>query len=604
MSEKFISERNLKFLLYEVFDAESLLEYPRYADHSREVFDMIFDAAVQIGETLYRPFFSEMDRNIPQFTNGEVKVHPAIREILRKLGADGWIAPMMDYEFGGRQLPSMVGMMIPNSIFAAANYSASVYTGLTSGAASLIMRYGTKFLQKAYLPKMLSGEWQGTMAMTEPAAGSSLSDIRTAAYPTSQGDFRISGQKVFISAGDHNGVDNVVHLMLARIQGAPSGIRGISLFLVPKKRIEADGTLVANDVCCVGLHHKMGYHACPMVQLNLGDNGDCRGWLVGPANEGLACMFMILNGARIDIGISASSIASAAYYTSLQYARERCQGRRPASKDPFSPQIPIIEHPDVRRMLLFQRSVIEGSQSLLMYCCRLYDLAKAATGEEKEDARRLLELLTPVAKSYPAEMGVWSCSQAIQIMGGYGYCEDFPLEQHYRDARVHPIHEGATAIQAQDLLGRKLTMEKGKAAKLYYKAVGKSIRDAMADPDLKMFAQDLEKALYKLEQVTEYLFGLATQGNVELFLADATLYLEFFGIVTIGWQWLIQALVAKKALTRGEGAVEDLNFYEGKLCTCRYFYIYELPKIESLAASLTRGSSLTVDMKVDCFEEW
>ncbi len=603
MAEKFISERNLKFLLYEVFDAESLLQYPRFADHSREVFDMVFDMALQMGKTVYKPLLSEMDRHQPQLVDGEVKVHPAIRDMLRELGACGWIAPTTDYTFGGQQLPSMVGMMIPSTVFAAANYPASVYQGLTNGAAALIMHYGSKALQRMYLPKLMTGEWQGTMALTEPHAGSSLSDITTTAMPSDQGYYTIKGEKIFVSAGDHDGVDNVVHMLLGRISGAPAGVKGISLFAVPKKRVETSGDLVGNDVRCVAIHRNLGYHGCPVARLNFGENDDCRGWLVGPADEGLACMFLMVNGARIDVGMHASAIASAAYYASLEYARERRQGWKLSSKNSLTSQIPIIEHPDIRRMLLFQRSVVEGSQCLLMYCCRLYDLAHASSGEEKENAQLLFELLTPVAKSYPAEMAIHSCSQALQILGGYGYSDEFPLEQFYRDVRIHAIHEGTTGIQGQDLLGRKMFMEKGKAAKLYYKEVGKTIREAMADPELRIYAHDVEKGLTRLEQITGYLSGLSTQGNVELFLADATLYLEFFGIITMGWQWLIQALAAKHSLQLSEGVPDDINFYEGKLCTCQYFFIYEFPRIESLAISLTKGSSLTVDMKNDHYEE-
>lgn len=603
MAEKFISERNLKFLLYEVYDVGSLLQYPRFADHSRQDFDMVFDSAMEIGNNLFKPLYTEMDRNAPRLVDGAVKVHPAVRDILRELGAGGWIAPSTSYTFGGQQLPFMVGLMIPNSVFSAANYSASVYPGLTAGAASLIMTYGTNESQKIYLPKMAAGEWQGTMALTEPQAGSSLSDIATIACPTTYGYYRVTGRKVFVAAGDHDGVDNVVHLMLARIQGAPAGVKGLSLFLVPKKRAGERGELISNDVRLSGLHRKMGYRGCPTVALEFGENGDCRGWLIGPVNQGLACMFMMMSLARLDVGICASGIASAAYYASLQYAQKRVQGRKPACKDPLSPQIPIIQHPDVRRMLLYQKAVVEGSQSLQMHCCRLYDLVLAAGGQDKEEARQFLELLTPVVKSFSAEMGVRACSQALQILGASGYCDEFPVEQYYRDMRVHPIHEGVTAIHAQELLGRKIAMGKGRVARLYYKTVGRTIREALGDPDLKGYAQELEKALGKLEQVTGYLFGLAAQGNVELFLADATLYLEMFGLVTIGWQWLMQAIVARKALRHGEGFFEDIHFYEGKLCTCRYFFVYELPKIESLAISLTNGSSLTVDMKNEYFED-
>ena len=603
MAEKFISERNLKFLLYEVFDAESLLQYPRFADHSRKVFDMVFDIIMQMGETLYRPLFQEMDRQEPQWVDGEVRVHPALRNLLHELGAAGMIAPMTDYTLGGQQLPSMLAMMISSSVFAAANYSASVYHSLTSGAAALIMHYGSKTLQKDYLPRMMSGEWQGTMALTEPQAGSSLSDIATTAYPTDQGYYLIKGQKIFVSAGEHDAVDNVVHLVLGRIAGAAEGVKGISLFVVPKKRVDARGELTANDVCCTGIYQKLGYRGCPLVDLSFGEKGDCRGWLLGAADEGLASMFIVVNGARIDAGICAAAIASAAYFASLEYAGQRRQGRRLASKHSLSNQIPIIEHADVRRMLLFQRAAVEGAQSLLMYCCKLYDVMVAATGEEKETAYLLLELLRPVAKSYPAEMAIQSCSQGLQILGGYGYCDKTPLEQLYRDVRIHTIHDGTTGILAQDLLGRKMFMEKGKAVKLYYSEVGKTIREAMADSELKIYAHDVEKGLTRFEQITGYLSGLSSQGNIDLFLADATLYLELFGVLTMGWQWLIQALAAKRALRRSKRMSDDMNFYEGKLCTCRYFFIYEFPRIESLAVSLTKGSSLTVDIKNDHYEE-
>jgi len=600
MAEKFISERNLRFLLYEVFDVESLLTHPRYADHSREVFEMILETALRMGKTIFKPLLTEMDRQQPEYVAGEVRVHPKVRNIMRECGDGGWIAATADYDHGGQQLPVMVGMMIPAAIFSAANYSAGVYSGLTAGAAALIAGFCPPETQELYLPKMYAGIWQGTMALTEPQAGSSLSDVLTTAELTDQGYYKIKGQKIFISAGDHNGVDNVIHMILARIKGAPAGVKGISLFIVPKKRIEADGALAENDVNCAGIYHKLGYRGCPITQLSFGENDDCRGWLVGEANKGLAYMFQMMNGARIDVGLGAASIASAAYYASLEYARERPQGRKLTDKDPLSPQIPIIEHPDVRRMLLFQRAVVEGSFSLLMQCSYLEDLVLCTGGEEKENADLLLELLTPVAKSYPAEMGILSCSAGIQILGGYGYCDEFPLEQYYRDVRIHPIHEGSTGIQGMDLLGRKMMMQKGRAAALYKREVQKTIRQAKEDSELAPYAGELEKALDKLGQVTVYLAG---RGNAELFLADATLYLEYFGIIAIAWQWLMQALVARKALAAGGLFPGDVNFYEGKMATFRYFFVYELPKTAGLALTLTKGSSLTVDIINDYFAD-
>jgi butyryl-CoA dehydrogenase len=460
-----------------------------------------------------------------------------------------------------------------------------------------------KEMQDMYLPNMLAGRWQGTMALTEPQAGSSLTDITTTAEPTEHGYYRIRGQKIFISAGDHDCADNVIHLALGRIKNAPAGIRGISLFIIPRMRVEAGGELVFNDVNCAGIYHKLGYRGGPITQLAFGENGDCRGWLVGEANRGLSYMFQMMNGARIDVGLGAACIASAAYYASLEYAKERPQGRRLSSKDPLSPQVPIIDHPDIRRMLLFQKAVVEGSLSLLMQCSFYHDMEKVSEGEQKEDYNLLLELLTPVAKTYPSEMGILSCSQGLQILGGYGYCDEFPLEQYYRDVRIHPIHEGTTGIQGMDLLGRKMTMKKGRAGMLYLAEVRKAIRSASADDALKPFAAELEKALARLEEVTAHLIGIAMKGDLELFLADATLYLEFFGIIAIAWQWLLQAFTANKALGGGDLTAGDEHFYTGKIYACRYFYGYELPKIEGLAKRLLNGDGLTVEMKNDYFEE-
>ncbi|MGZ3579682.1 MAG: acyl-CoA dehydrogenase family protein, partial [Syntrophales bacterium] len=484
MADKFVSERNIRFLLYEVFDATSLLKYPRYADHSREAFDMILETALKLGRDLFRPTLREMDTNQPVFVDGRVKVHPQVKEIMQICGAGGWISATAPQELGGQQLPVILGF-VPMFIFSAANYAGSVYPYLTDGAAHLIYSFGTEELINTYIPRMYAGDWQGTMALTEPQAGSSLSDITTTAELSDQGYHRIRGQKIFISTGDHDGVQNVVHLLLARIAGAPPGVKGISLFVVPRMRPDKDGALVFNDVHVAGIYHKMGYRGAPITQLSFGENGDCRGYLVGQPNRGLSHMFQLMNEARIAVGIAAAGIASAAYHAALEYARERPQGRPPTAKDPLSPQVPIIEHPDVKRMLLFQRAVVEGSLSLLMQCGKYVDLEKVLEGKEKEKYNLLLEILTPVAKSYPAEMGLLSISLGVQCLGGSGYCDDYPLEQYYRDARIHPIHEGTTGIHGLDLLGRKVMMKNGKAYKLYLEEVEGAIRGAEKSEELK-----------------------------------------------------------------------------------------------------------------------
>ncbi|HSR13207.1 MAG TPA: acyl-CoA dehydrogenase [Thermodesulfobacteriota bacterium] len=600
MADKFISERNLKFLLYEVFNTPALTQYPYYADHSRESFDMALDTAMKIGRNLMKPKLSEMDKMPPEFVNGSVKVHPVVRTLMKECGEGGWIGANFAFDLGGQQLPLMVSGAC-RFILCAANYSASVYPFLTTGAAHLILSFGSQELIDAYIPKMFSGEWQGTMALTEPQAGSSLADITTAAESADARYYRIRGQKIFISAGDHDGVDNVVHLMLAKIKGAPAGVKGISLFIVPQKRME-EGRLVSNDVSTAGIYHKLGYRGAPITQLSMGENNDCRGYLVGEPHKGLLYMLQMMNEARIDIGLGAAAIASAAYYASLEYAKERPQGRKLASKDPTQPQIPIVEHADIKRMLLFQRAVIEGSMSLIFQCSWYADNAKVLSGGEKEKNELLLDLLTPVAKSYPSEMGIPSVSAGLQILGGYGYCDEFPLEQFYRDARIHPIHEGTTGVQGITLLGRNVTMKNGQAFKLFLGEVQSTMSRAEEFPELKPYASELKEAVDKLTKVTLHLIGVAQAKGPDLFLADSTLYLEFFGIVSVAWQWLLQALSIKKGLSKDPSG-SDADFYRGKDHAFRYFFRYELPKIEGLARRLMDADGLTVEMKAEYFSD-
>lgn len=600
MADKFFSERNLKFLMYDVQKVDELTGYPYYEEHSREMFDLVLDTAAKMSRDIIKPIFQEMDQQQPELVDGEVKVHPKVRDFLKECGEGGWIGANAPFELEGQQLPFTI-TAASAFIMGAANFSAQAYPFLTAGASELIELFADEELKEKFIPKMFTGEWQGTMALTEPQAGSSLSDVAAMAEPTDDGYYKIKGQKIFISAGDHDGVDNVVHLMLARIKGAPAGVKGISLFIVPKKRPEADG-LVSNDISVAGIYHKMGYRGCPITQLSMGENDDCRGWLVGEPHKGLSYMFRMMNGARVGVGMQATSIATAAYYASLEYAKERPQGRRLAGKDPNTPQVNIIEHSDVKRMLLFQRAVVEGSLSLLFRCSKLNDLTRVTEGEENERNFLLLDILTPVAKTYPSEMGILSVSQGLQILGGYGYCDEFPLEQYFRDMRIHPIHEGTTGIQGLDLLGRKVVMKDGRAFKIYVEELEKSIREAGKDPVLAPYAHRLETALEKLQEVTKHLMGIAMSGDIENFLADATLYLELFGIVTMAWEWLNQGIAVQEGL-KGDLSESESQFYQGKLFTLKYFYHYELPKIQGPAARLLETEAVTFEMKEEFFND-
>lgn len=585
----FYSKKDLKFNLYELLDAESLNRYAYFADHNADTFEMILDAADQISEKMLRPLLTEMDRKEPQLIDGKIRIHEGMRAIVKKFGDDGWINAPFSYDEGGQQLP----VTIHNAaafIFQAANYSASVFPFLTTGAANLIRNFGSDELKTTFLPKMFSGEWQGTMALTEPGAGSSLSDITTSAEPTDrEGIYKIKGQKIFISCGDHDACDNVIHLMLAKIKGSPLGVKGISLFVVPQIKTSGD----SNDVATAGVYHKMGYKGAPIAHLMIGSNDNCEGYLVGEPNKGLSYMFQMMNEARVGVGMNAAAIGTAAYYASLTYAKERPQGRKISEKDPSKPQITIINHADVKRMLLFQKAVVEGSLSLLLYCSKLADLAHVEEGETKENAHLLLDLLTPIAKSYPAEMCCLTTSAAVQILGGSGYTTDFPVEQYYREARIHPIHEGTTAIHGLDLLGRKLILNNGKAAQIYFGEIIKAIEAAKNFDSLNTFTEKLQKTFAKIEKTTGHLIAKAGS-NIEEYLADATLYLEMLGIATIAWQWLIQATAAQKSIENG---AEDAEFYQGKLMTARYFYEYELVKIESLSRRLMSDDFVTIEMQ-------
>ncbi|WP_300674634.1 acyl-CoA dehydrogenase [Desulfoluna sp.] len=594
MADRFMSMRNLKFTLHEVIGAS-----PEGSGHTRKSMDMVLDAAFDFAKKALHPLYEEMDRHPPELIDGTVSVHKEMRSILTTLGKDGWISAIFPEEWGGDNMPPSL-LHAVCFIFASANYSASVYSGLTMGAANLILTFGSDELKRTFVPTMLEGKWQGTMALTEPEAGTSLGDLTTAAAPQEDGTYRITGEKIFISAGDHDAVDNVVHLLLARIEGAPAGVKGISLFVVPKLRPN-DGALRPNDVTVTQIFHKMGYRGAPITALSFGEKGDCTGYLVGEANRGLSYMFHMMNDARLEVGMGATAIATAAYHAALDYTRNRRQGRR-LTDGSGAPPIPIIEHQDVKRMLLFQRAVSEGALSLILQCSRYEALSHTAPDEEKADYHLLLELLTPVAKTFPAEMGILSTSASIQCFGGYGYCEDFPVEQHFRDMRIHAIHEGTTGIQGMDLLGRKVVMKNGKALLLLSREIDKTIKRVQDYPALQAMAQALSEAKETLSTTTMTLGGVAKEKGPEAFLANATLYLELFGHVTIAWQWLLQMGVVSEKLAGQNVRKADLAFYNGKLDVGRYYFGYELPKIGALSIALAQPA-LTLEIEAACFTD-
>ncbi|MEM7105340.1 MAG: acyl-CoA dehydrogenase [Bacteroidota bacterium] len=591
----YMNMETLRFQLNEVHDLENLLSYERFQDYDTDSINMILDALKDFCDQEMFPVFREMDENPAHYKDGGVVVHPAVETLMNKSSELGLLGSTFDYDDGGLQMPSLVSSA-QYFILDACNNHVGGYPGLTAGAAHLIVEFGNEELNNIWVPKMLEGKWGGTMCLTEPQAGSSLSDITTTAYPQEDGSYKIKGQKIFISGGDHQFAENFVHLVLARIEGAPAGTKGISLFVVPQKRITADGGLESNDLITAGDFQKMGQRGYCTTHLVFGENDDCQGWLVGTPHQGLRYMFQMMNGARISVGRGAAAIACAAYHASLQYANERPQGRKLGSsgkKDVAAGQTLIINHPDVRRMLLLQKAIYEGSLSLVFQSSLYHDLEQVTEGEEKEKYHLLLELLTPIAKTYPSEMGMVSISNGVQILGGYGFCSEFVLQQLLRDIRIFPLYEGTTGIQSLDLLGRKITMHGGKALALIAAETQQAIQDAMTFDELKPYASQLADKLGLSQKVITHLVGFAKDGEYEKFLADATIFMEFFGNIVIAWQWLKMATAAKKAMVTGD-MTYSVDFYESKVHTMKFFFKYELTKTVGLAEILMKDEVLTV----------
>ncbi len=603
MADKHFSRRNLDFTLFEVLNIEELTQFEYFNAHDRETFSMVLDASTDIAEKIMKPAFVDSDRHQPELVNGQVKVHPAVHEYFKAFTQSGLMASAFPFDLGGQQLPKVVNAAA-EFICGSAHNSFVMYCDLTRGAANLIVTFGTDEQKEKFARKMLSGEWSGTMCLTETQAGSSLSDVATMAYPQADGSYKIKGQKIFISAGDHDVTDNIIHLVLARIEGAPKGTKGISLFIVPKNRenvIARDeategGGLVSNDVESIGIYHKMGQKATPAMHLGFGEKDDCIGYLVGEENRGLPHMFLMMNGARLGVGMGGIHIASAAYYASLQYATERPQGRRLNEKNALGAPITIVHHPDVRRMLLLQKAIVEGGLGLILQCFQYLDLEKVHYDDPsvKQHYNDLLELLTPVAKTFGAEMGHLSVYQGVQVLGGYGYTEDFELEQLARDVRIMSLYEGTTGIQAQAVLGRQIPRQGGKAIDLWIAEVQKDITAAQSHESLKPYAAILEQNIAEWKKTSYHLLSVAMKGDAEVYLSDANLYIELFGILNVAWMWLKQGTVAQKALNEKNPSGDELQFYNSKIHTLQFYYHYEVPRIQSLTTRLLDETVLTV----------
>ncbi|SET76949.1 acyl-CoA dehydrogenase [Oceanicella actignis] len=565
-----LRREDLDFLLNDVFDLEELCRRPFYAEHERADIDAMMDTAERLAEEVFQPFAAKLDANEPTFDGERVHIIPEVPAALETYRQAGFPAMAFPAEIGGMGLPYMAATAI-GAWFAAANGPAMGYLSLTGWAANLLATHGSEELKARYLGPMCEGRYFGTMCLSEPQAGSSLGDIRTRAERREDGTFRLFGSKMWISGGEHDMSENIVHFVLARIPGAPPGVKGISLFCVP--RILPDGA--RNDVRLMGLNHKMGNRGTVNTALAFGEKEGAVGWLVGQENHGLACMFVMMNEARVSVGLSAAALAMTGYLHALSYARERLQGRPLTGRDPSAPMIPIIQHADVRRMLLQAKCYAEGGMALCLYAARLIDDLRSGTEEDAAEARRLLEILTPIVKSWPSEFGLRANDNAIQVHGGYGYTRDYPVERMYRDNRLNPIHEGTKGIQGLDLLGRKVPMEGGAPFRALLARMRRTLAEAEGDEALSDIRAAVAEAVDGAERTTAAMLAAAPKAGAEAFTANATIYLDMLGHVTVGWLWLRQALAARRALAAGGAGREA--FLRGKIDAARWFCRYELP---------------------------
>lgn len=604
MANLLVDQRDIQFVLFEQFCIEKLAASEIFTEFKRDVCEMILDSAQKFAENELWLTRAKADAEGVRLENGQVIAPACFHEIYRKFCDAGWCSLCIDAENGGQGSPYSL-YCAATEHFLAANLSFMAYPGLTLGAAHLIQRHGSQWQKDTFFNRMLNGQWGGTMCLTEPQAGSDVGALRTRAYRKSDGTYSIVGNKIFISAGDHDLTENIVHLVLARVEGAPPGTQGISLFIVPKKRLDGD-SLVGNDISTSAVEKKLGLHGSATCQLNFGDHNDCTGYLVGEENMGMRIMFDMMNEARLAVGLQGLAQASGAYRHALRYARERLQG--PSFKNfkkPEAPKVAIIEHPDVRRMILWMKAVTEGMRSLLYFVGHSEDCARASKNpEEAQRHRDLIEILIPVCKSWASDMGFRVTETALQIYGGYGYCREYPVEQFLRDVKITSIYEGTNGIQALDLIGRKLAVKGGALFQDFISFVNDIVDRAKAIEELKDLVQRCEQARDSLIQVTTRFAVEASQGNLSMPVLFATPYQELFGDIAVGHMLLWQAEVASRRVAeifrenravsvedkhRVTAASADAAFYVGKIASARFFAHNVLALSPGKAAAILTG---------------
>ncbi len=575
MAQVLADRRDVDFVLHEQFDVSRLSKHKKYREFNKKVVDMILSEARNLAVKEILPTMKTGDRVGCVYENGTVRVPEEFKRAWDLLIKGGWFAPCQDPDRGGQGMPHSLNLMAQNYLFGA-NMALLMVAGLNHGAGQIIERFGSDDQKKRFLENLYTGRWSGTMALTESESGSNLGDLTTAAVKNQDGTYSLTGAKVFISGGDQDMVDNIVHLVLARLEGAPQGSRGISLFIVPKFHVNEDGSLgERNDIICTGIEEKMGLHGSPTCSMALGSRGRCIGTLVGEENKGLSMMFVMMNNARLMVGAQALSCASSAYLHALEYARQRRQGTRLTGSDPTP--VPIIAHPDVRRMLLTMKAYTEGMRSLLCYIADLEDrLAISEDPGETERCRNLMDILTPIGKAYVTDRAVEICHTAIQIFGGYGYTCEFPVEQIARDVRITTIYEGTNGIQAMDLLGRKLPMKENRLFLDLVDQIQNTVERAARINSLAGPAGKVGNALDRLKEAAWEMDRTIKNGSISAAYSFAGLFLESTGDVIMAWMLLWRAMIAENK-HETEKSQKEADFYHGQVKSAEFFIRGILP---------------------------
>jgi alkylation response protein AidB-like acyl-CoA dehydrogenase len=602
MAQLLADRRDVDFVLHEQFELEGLSEHEKFADFNKKTIDLVISEARNLAVKELLPVQIDGDRIGARFENGQVTVPESFHKAWELFKEGEWLALSDSPEWGGQGMPITLSLAA-NDFFIGANFAFMMYPGLTHGAGRLVQTFGTEMQKKLFLKKMFTGQWTGTMLLTEPEAGSDLGLLTSSAVKNADGTYSITGNKIFISSGDHDLAENIIHPVLARIEGAPPGTKGISLFIVPKIWVNDDGSLgEPNDVVCTGVEEKMGIHGNATCSLSLGSKGNCRGMLLGEENKGMRAMFQMMNEARLLVGLQGLACASTAYLYAVNYARQRVQGRHLLkSFDHGAPSVPIIQHPDIRRMLLSMKAYVEGMRSLLYYIGNCEDKSHISDQEEQRAKYQgLIDLLIPIAKGYVTDRAFEVCSMGVQVYGGYGYIREYPMEQILRDSRITLIYEGTNGIQAMDLLGRKLGMNQGKPVMDLLGEVQQTIAAAKSISGLEDMAGKLEAAVNKLGQVAMHIGQTAMSEKVMHAFAHAYSFMEVCGDVIMGWMLLWRASLAAQNLEKGAGK-KDVAFYEGQIKSAEFFVHSVLPVTRGKMNVILTTSPAAIEISEDAF---